>query len=87
MSKTQSVKIYCLKCKSQTDTVKPDVKQMQNKTKTGKLVKRLVLKGNCSVCSTKKNKFVPTQEANGLLSMLGIKTGLSKIPIIGPILG
>ena len=82
-----NVKIYCLKCKSQTDTVKPDVKQMQYKTKTGKLVKRLVLKGNCSVCGTKKNKFVPTQEANGLLSMLGIKTPFSKIPIIGPILG
>ena len=81
------VKIYCLKCKSQTDTVKPDLKQMQYKTKTGKLVKRLMVKGNCSVCHGKKNKFVPTQEANGLLSMLGIKTGLSKIPIIGPILG
>ena len=83
----KSVKIHCLKCKSQTDIVKPDVKQMQYRTKTGKIIKRLVLKGNCSVCSTKKKKFVPTLEAKGLLSMLGIKTPLAKIPIMGPILG
>ena len=87
MSKTQSVKIICLKCKSQTDTVKPDVKQMEYKTKTGKLVKSLVLKSNCSVRSTKKNKFAPTQEANGLLSLVGIKTPLAKISIIEPIVG
>ena len=40
----------------------------------------------CAVCDSKKLKFMKQQEANGLLSSLGIKTPLSKIPIVGPVL-
>ena len=39
----------------------------------------------CSV-SSKKSKFAKEQEARGLLSRLGIKTPLSKIPLVGPLL-
>ena len=37
-------------------------------------------------CVSKKSKFVKVQEASGLLSSLGIKTPLSKIPVVGPLL-
>ena len=35
-----------------------------------------------SVCETKKSRFVKKQDAEGLLSNLGIKTPLSKIPLL-----
>ena len=34
----------------------------------------------------KKSKFIKQQEATGLLSSLGIKTPLSRIPLVGPVL-
>ena len=40
----------------------------------------------CAVCNSKKSRFIKEQEARGLLSKLGIKTPLSKIPILGDIL-
>ena len=40
----------------------------------------------CAICGSKKSKFINKQEAKGLLSKLGIKTPLSKIPILGDIL-
>ena len=43
---------------------------------------RLMMQSKCSVCGIKKSKFVKEQEAKGLLSNLGIKTLLSKIPLL-----
>ena len=43
---------------------------------------RLIMQSKCSVCGNKKLKFVKEQEAKGLLSNLGIKTPLSKIPLL-----
>ena len=40
----------------------------------------------CPICGSKKSRFVKNQEAKGLLSNLGIRTPLSKIPILGDIL-
>ena len=40
----------------------------------------------CATCSSKKSRFIKNQEAKGLLSNLGIKTPLSKAPILGDIL-
>ena len=40
----------------------------------------------CAICNSKKSKFINQQEAKELLSKLGIKTPLSKIPIFGDIL-
>ena len=37
-------------------------------------------------CDSKKWKFIKQKEASGLLSSLGIKTPLSKIPLVGPLL-
>ena len=40
----------------------------------------------CSICNSKKSRFIKNQEAEGLLSNLGIKTRLIKVPILGDIL-
>ena len=39
----------------------------------------------CAVCGSKKSKFINKQEASGLLSKLGTKTPLSKIPLFGDV--
>ena len=40
------------------------------------------MQSKCSVCKIKKSRFAKEQEAKGLLSNLGIKTLLSKIPLL-----
>ena len=45
-----------------------------------------MLLSNCAVCNSKKSRFINSQEAKGLLSNLGIRTPLSKVPILGDIL-
>ena len=65
------MKTYCLVCRKNTD----NNNSKMTKTKNG----RLQLKSQCSICGNKKSRFVKKQEANGILSSLGIKTPLSKI--------
>ena len=45
-----------------------------------------ILLSNYVICDSKKSKFLKQQEASGLLSSLGIKAPLSKIPLVGPLL-
>ena len=45
-----------------------------------------MLLSKCTRCDSKKQKFTKHQEASGLLSSLGIKTPLSKNPLVGPLL-
>ena len=40
----------------------------------------------CEVHDSKKSKFIKEKESSGLLSSLGMKTPLSKIPLVGPFL-
>ena len=40
----------------------------------------------CAIRDSKKSRFIKNQEAKGLLSNLGIRTPLSKVPILGDIL-
>ena len=40
----------------------------------------------CAICGSKKPKFIKKQEAKEILSSLGIKTPLSKIPLLGDVL-
>ena len=37
----------------------------------------------CAICSSKKSRFIKDQEAKGLLRNLGVRTPLSKVPILG----
>ena len=39
------------------------------------------MQSKCPLCGIKKSRFVEEQEAKGLLSNLGVKTPLSKIPL------
>ena len=47
---------------------------------------KTMLLSKCAICDSKKSRFIKNQEAKGLLSNLGIKTPLSKVPILGDIL-
>ena len=38
------------------------------------------------MCGSKKSRFIKKQEARGILSSLGLKTPLNKIPLLGNIL-
>ena len=69
---------YCLKCKKFTKNINPQVSSTSN-------VKLMIL-SKCDICGSKKSKFIKKQEAKGRLSSLGIKTPLSKIPILGDVL-
>ena len=40
----------------------------------------------CTICNSKKSRFVKNQKIKGLLSNLGIRTPLSKVTILGDIL-
>ena len=40
----------------------------------------------CAICGSKKSRLVKNQEAKGLLSNLGVRAPLSKVPILGDIL-
>ena len=40
----------------------------------------------CAICVSKKSKFIKKQEASGILSNLGLKAPLNKIPLLGDIL-
>ena len=44
------------------------------------------MQSKSAVCGIKNSRFVKDQVAKGLLSNLGIKTSLNKIPLIGDIL-
>ena len=69
---------YCLKCKTNTRNIDPKISSSSNG--------RTMILSKCAICGTKKSRFKENQEAKGLLSNLGIKTPLSKVPILGDIL-
>ena len=48
---------------------------------------KTMILSKCTVCGSKNSKFIKKQEAKGLLSnLLGIRTPLSKISILGDVL-
>ena len=69
---------YCLKCRKNTESINLKV----SKTTNGKTI----IFSTCAICGSKKSKFIKEQEAKGLLSNLGIRTPLNKIPLLGDIL-
>ena len=69
---------YCLKCKKHTKNIEPQVFSSSN----GKLM----ILSKCAICGSRKSRFIKKQDAKGILSSLGIKTPLSKIPLLGDVL-
>ena len=72
------MEIYCMKCRNDTENIDPKMFRTKNN--------RYIMQSKCLFCGTKKPKFVEEQEAKRLLSNLGIKTPLSKIPLLNVLL-
>ena len=71
------MKSYCLKCRKDTENINPRVSNLSNGRKT--------ILSKCAICGSKKSRFINNQEAKGLLNKLGVRTSLSKVPILGDI--
>ena len=69
---------YCLKCVENTKGISPLLSKAINGG--------TIVLAKCAVCNPKKARFIKKQEAKGLSSNLGIRTLLSKIPILRDIL-
>ena len=72
------IKSYCLKCRKDTENINRRV----SNTSDGKTM----ILSKCAICGSKKSRFIKNQEAKGLLINLGIRTPLSKAPILGDVL-
>ena len=65
---------YCVKCRKNTENLDSKIFKTKNN--------RLIMQLKCTVCGIKESRFMKEQEAKDLLSNLGIKTPLSKIPLL-----
>ena len=63
-----------MKCRKDTENIDPKMVTTKNN--------KLVMQSKCSVCEIKKSRFIKEQKAKGLMRNLGIKTPLSKIPLL-----
>ena len=64
---------YCLKCKKKnTKNINAKVSKSNND--------KVMLLSKYAICGSKKSRFMKEQETKGILSSLGLKTPLSKIP-------
>ena len=66
--------IYCLVCRKNTENKESKMVRTKNN--------RLMLSSKRIVWGNKKSRFIEEQEVKELLSNLGIKTPLSKIPLL-----
>ena len=65
---------YCLACRKYTKNNNPKiVRNRQN---------RLMIQLDSATCGSKKSRFIKEQQAMGIFSNLGIKTPLSKVPLL-----
>ena len=71
------MKFYCVKFRNDTENINPKVLSVSNG-------KSMIL-SKCAICSSEKSRFIKNQ-AKRLSSNLGIRTPLSKLPILGDIL-
>ena len=72
------MKSYCLKCRKNTENINPRVSKTSNC--------RTMVLSKCEICGSKKSRFIKNQEEKGLLTNLGLRTPLTKVPILGDIL-
>ena len=63
---------YCVSFRKNTEN--KDAKVIKTKND------RLQMRSQCSICGNKRSRFVKEQEAKGILSSLGVRIPLSKIP-------
>ena len=67
----------CLKCRKDTENINLRVSNTSN-GETMILPKR-------AICGSKTSRFIKNQEAKGLLSNLGLRAPLKKVPLLGDI--
>ena len=72
------MKSYCLKHRKNPENINSKV----SKTSNG----RTMVLSKCAIYGSKKSRFIKNQEAKGLLSNVGVRTPLSKVPVLGDIL-
>ena len=72
------MKSHCLQCKKDTENINLKISNTSNGRK--------MILSKCAKCGIKKSRFIKNQQAKGLLSNLGIRTPLTKVPILGDIL-
>ena len=72
------MKSYCLKYRKDTKSINPEISENNN----GKTI----ILSKCATCDSEKSTFIKNQEAKGLLSNLGLRRPLSKVPLLGDIL-
>ena len=72
------MKSCCLKCRKNTENINAKVSNTSNG--------RTMVLSKCAVCDSKKSRFIKNQKAKRLLNNLGVRTPLSKAPILGNIL-
>ena len=72
------MKSYCLKCRKDTENTNPKISKASNG--------RTMLLSKYAICNSKKSRFIKNQEAKGLLRNSGVRTPLSKVPILSDIL-
>ena len=75
---------YCLKCKKKKKKKKKAENMNSKVVKTKKRQNNVIIK--IAVCGSKKSKCMKEQETKAILSSLGRKTALSKIPLFSDIL-
>ena len=68
------MKTYCVECRKDTENLNSKIFKTKNN--------RLIIQSKCTNCGIKKSRFAKEQEAKSLLSSLGVKTSLSKIPLL-----
>ena len=69
---------YCLACRTYTKNNNPKVVRNEQN--------RLMIQTNCATWDSKKSRFIKKQQAMGIFSNLGIKTALSKVPLLNILL-
>ena len=68
---------YYLKFRKDTENINPRVSKTSNS--------RTMVLSKCEICGSKKSGLIKSQESKGLLINLGVRTPLSKVPILGDI--
>ena len=65
---------YCLSCRKNTEDNNLKIVKSKNN--------RSMMQSNCAIYGSKKSRFIKEQQAKGLLSNLGFKTPLNKVPLL-----
>ena len=65
---------FCLSCRKYTKNTNPRIVRNEHNSP--------MIQTNCALCNSKNSRFIKEHQASGLLSNLGIKTPLNKVPLL-----